>query len=425
MHPTEFTLPAAQQFTWSNPKESVEPRSVKFINWKNPFRQALRYVAMSLRDSTIVYSAVKELNNEDESNTYQLNEGNSALLFNFLFAPSINAFKKGWNEGRIDEFFNGLYFLVFTLVFNLPNILIQLPLRLFSSLFEKFERVCEDFLMDESSPILRFFGYLGRGLAFILKQPVHAVANFISDFVNLAGNLLNFFYLIPKTIFAIAETFVRNIFGNSNRNLDNNFAEIQDSLQNLKMLSIKFLINFLVLCGFFAIVSAVFGVPYLLPAIMTAAFVSAKSVAVFSFLAGAYAFLYQVMAKVSNEVIKRCEPDPSNAPPKAEEEKPLDVEYITQKYRATSTHNYYDMLGIKPTCNQTTIKKAIDARSLEWHPDKNMNESQEVKKQNEARFKELDEMKVILKNPKANEFYFSLIKYTVEREEPPIVKNKL
>ena len=61
--------------------------------------------------------------------------------------------------------------------------------------------------------------------------------------------------------------------------------------------------------------------------------------------------------------------------------------------------NYYKILAIEKTADETEIKKAYRKKAIEWHPDKHNTKSQEEVKQAEAMFKDIGEAYAILSDP--------------------------
>jgi DnaJ family protein C protein 7 len=61
--------------------------------------------------------------------------------------------------------------------------------------------------------------------------------------------------------------------------------------------------------------------------------------------------------------------------------------------------NYYKILAIEKTADETEIKKAYRKKAIEWHPDKHNTKSEEEVKQAEAMFKDIGEAYAILSDP--------------------------
>jgi DnaJ homolog subfamily C member 7 len=61
--------------------------------------------------------------------------------------------------------------------------------------------------------------------------------------------------------------------------------------------------------------------------------------------------------------------------------------------------NYYKILGIEKSADETDIKKAYRKKAIEWHPDKHTNDSAEEMKHAEAMFKDVGEAYAILSDP--------------------------
>lgn len=67
--------------------------------------------------------------------------------------------------------------------------------------------------------------------------------------------------------------------------------------------------------------------------------------------------------------------------------------------------DYYKILGVAKTANDDEIKKAYRKRALAHHPDRFPNESEEVKKEEEKKFKEVGEAYAVLSDAKKRSRY--------------------
>lgn len=67
----------------------------------------------------------------------------------------------------------------------------------------------------------------------------------------------------------------------------------------------------------------------------------------------------------------------------------------------------YDLLGVKPDADDTTIKKAYRKMALKWHPDKWANATEKEKKLAEEKIKEYNEAQEILTDPQKRKIYDS------------------
>src|SRR3954451_4901038 len=67
---------------------------------------------------------------------------------------------------------------------------------------------------------------------------------------------------------------------------------------------------------------------------------------------------------------------------------------------ATSTKNYYDLLGVKKNASVDDIRKAFRKLARKYHPDVNAGD-----KKAEEKFKELSEVNDVLIDPKMHKMY--------------------
>lgn len=67
--------------------------------------------------------------------------------------------------------------------------------------------------------------------------------------------------------------------------------------------------------------------------------------------------------------------------------------------------NYYDILGVSKNATKKEISKAFKKLSLQWHPDKWINGTEEEKKNAEEKFKEINEANSILSDDKKRKNY--------------------
>ena len=51
---------------------------------------------------------------------------------------------------------------------------------------------------------------------------------------------------------------------------------------------------------------------------------------------------------------------------------------------------YYELLGVKPDCTNTELKKAYRKKALEWHPDKHANAGEKAKEEANQKFKRIN-----------------------------------
>ena len=65
-----------------------------------------------------------------------------------------------------------------------------------------------------------------------------------------------------------------------------------------------------------------------------------------------------------------------------------------------SQHAYYDILGVSPSADEATIKKAYRKKAMECHPDRHGGD-----KQKEAEFKKLNEAYATLSDPQKRAHY--------------------
>ena len=65
---------------------------------------------------------------------------------------------------------------------------------------------------------------------------------------------------------------------------------------------------------------------------------------------------------------------------------------------AVDTH-YYDLLGVSPSADEPTLKKAYRKLALKYHPDRNQEEGAE------ARFKEISEAYEVLSDDQKRQVY--------------------
>src|SRR5574341_642867 len=66
---------------------------------------------------------------------------------------------------------------------------------------------------------------------------------------------------------------------------------------------------------------------------------------------------------------------------------------------ATTSRNYYEILGVAPEADEPTIKNAFRALALQYHPDRNKAPDAEEK------FKEIAEAYAVLSNPQKRAAY--------------------
>ncbi|XP_006822425.1 dnaJ homolog subfamily C member 7-like, partial [Saccoglossus kowalevskii] len=67
--------------------------------------------------------------------------------------------------------------------------------------------------------------------------------------------------------------------------------------------------------------------------------------------------------------------------------------------------NYYKILGVEKNASKDAIKKAYKKRALKHHPDRHANASDEERKQNEIKFKEIGEAYGVLSDAKKRSRY--------------------
>ena len=62
--------------------------------------------------------------------------------------------------------------------------------------------------------------------------------------------------------------------------------------------------------------------------------------------------------------------------------------------------DYYEVLGLSKDATPDDIKKKYRKLSLQWHPDKHVNDSEKEKKEAEEKFKEIAEAYAVLSDEK-------------------------
>lgn len=67
--------------------------------------------------------------------------------------------------------------------------------------------------------------------------------------------------------------------------------------------------------------------------------------------------------------------------------------------------DYYEILGVNRDASQDEIQKAFRKKSMEYHPDRHINDSEEDKKIAEEKFKEINEANSVLSDPKKRSNY--------------------
>jgi len=67
--------------------------------------------------------------------------------------------------------------------------------------------------------------------------------------------------------------------------------------------------------------------------------------------------------------------------------------------------NYYEILGVDKNASQEDIKKAFRKKSMEYHPDRHINDSEEEKKKADEKFKEINEANSVLSDPEKRSNY--------------------
>lgn len=82
-----------------------------------------------------------------------------------------------------------------------------------------------------------------------------------------------------------------------------------------------------------------------------------------------------------------------------------DIRQLSKKAKQQSKKDYYKLLGVEKTATEAEIKKAFKKKTLELHPDRHADKSEEEKKEAEAKFKEANEAYSVLSDPKKKQQY--------------------
>jgi len=197
-----------QQCSWSQPDKD-HPFSKEYINWDNPFRQALRYIELELHHLTFI-AYVLNLKEEKVDNPEtlmnlkarcQLDEGRFSTLFYLICLPFSYAYHQAIEQKSIIELLNSIFLFLWMLGPHLLSIILQSPLRLFAALFEKIERAGEPFL-KKPSLVSKIIGCIIKGFGFFLKQPFYLAANFIVDCLRFIESIivLEPYFFAKKTL---------------------------------------------------------------------------------------------------------------------------------------------------------------------------------------------------------------------------------
>lgn len=91
---------------------------------------------------------------------------------------------------------------------------------------------------------------------------------------------------------------------------------------------------------------------------------------------------------------------------KAREHKQL-LDNAKLELKKSKRKDYYKILGVEKNVGDDDIKKAYRKRAMLHHPDRHSNASEDVKKEQEKKFKELGEAYAVLSDPKKRQRYDS------------------